>query len=88
MAPRKRVQSQAVGAAQAPGDNVKKHSVAADAAANPSSRKRKRVSDRLDEAETSQADQAKTKRPKWSRVVGRLAGLMEMPMDILFEVHP
>lgn len=87
MAPRKRAQSQAVDPAQAPGDNVKKPRVAAHTA-NSNSKKRKRVSDRPDEAETSQVNQVRTRRPRWGRVVGRLAGLMEMPMDILFEVRP
>jgi hypothetical protein len=86
MAPRKQ-QSQTAGAAQAPGDNVKKRRVSA-RVANSTSKKRKRVSDGPDEAENSQVDQAKAKRPRWGRVVGRLAGLMEMPMDILFEVRP
>jgi hypothetical protein len=84
MAPRKQ-QSQTAGAAQAPGDNVKKRRVSA-RVANSTSKKRKRVSDGPDEAENSQVDQAKAKRPRWGRVVGRLAGLMEMPMDILFEI--
>lgn len=87
MAPRKRVQSQEAGAAQAPSDNVKKRRVAA-SAANSASKKRKRVSDAPDEAETSQVDQAKAKKPKWGRIVGRLAGLMELPVDILFEARP
>lgn len=87
MAPRKRVQSQIAWPAQAPDDNVKKRRVVP-RVADSASRKRKCVPDRPDGAETSQADQAKAKKPKWSRVVGRLAGLMEMPMDILFEVRP
>lgn len=87
MAPRKRVQSQTAWAAQAPDDKVKKRRVAL-RVADSASRKRKCVSDRSDEAETSQVDQAKAKKPRWGRVVGRLAGLMEMPMDILFEVRP
>ncbi|KAG8219345.1 hypothetical protein J3R82DRAFT_228 [Butyriboletus roseoflavus] len=85
MAPRKRVQSQSAGTAQALDDNVKERSVAA-CVAHPTSRKRKRPLEKYDEAETSQVDQAKVKRPRWGRVVGRLAGLMEMPMDILFEI--
>ncbi|KAG9313900.1 hypothetical protein JVU11DRAFT_4672 [Chiua virens] len=82
MAPRKRVQSQAAGPPQALVDNAKKRRAATDASTNAASRKRKRAS----EAEASQVEQAKVKRPKWGRVVGRLAGLMEMPMDILFEI--
>ena len=87
MAPKKRVQSQTAGPVQAPVDNVKERRVATGVATS-TSRKRRRVSDRFDEAETSQVDQVKAKRPRWSRVAGRLAGLMEMPMDILFEVRP
>lgn len=87
MAPRKRAHSETPASAQAPDDNVKRHKVAAEAT-KATSRKRKRILDRPDEAETSQADQTKAKKPKWGRVIGRLAGLMEMPMDILFEVRP
>lgn len=86
MAPRRLAQSQTAGAAQALGDNVKKRRLAA-GVPNSTSKKRKRISDRPDETD-SQVDQAKAKRPNWGRVVGRLAGLMEMPMDILFEVRP
>jgi len=85
MAPRKQAQSQTAGAAQALGD-VKKRRLAA-SVPNSTSKKRKRISDRPDEAD-SQVDQAKAKRLNWGRVVGRLAGLMEMPMDIWFEVRP
>ena len=87
MAPRKQVQPQTAGVAQAPGDNVKKRRASARVATS-TSKKRKRVSDKPDETENSQVDQAKAKRPRWGRVVGRLADLMEMPMDILFEVCP
>lgn len=87
MAPRKRVQSQTTGPAQAPGDNVKKRKAAAHAG-NSNSKKRKLVSETPDEAEASQANQVRAKRPRWGRIVGRLAGLMEMPIDILFEVRP
>lgn len=87
MVRRNQVQSKTAGAAQAPGDNVKKRRVSA-RVANSNSKKRKLVSDKPDEAENSRGDQVKARRPKWGRVVGRLAGLMEMPMDILFEVRP
>ncbi|KAF9225272.1 hypothetical protein BS17DRAFT_872387 [Gyrodon lividus] len=83
MAPRRRKQPETTAAAQAPDDNVRKRRVLTCVT------KRKRVAD-ADEAQDSQdgapLEQAKPKRPRWGRVVGRLASLMEMPMDILFEI--
>lgn len=87
MASKKQAQAQTAGTEQAPDDNVKKRRASA-RVADSSSRKRKRVSDKPDEAENSQTDQTKAKKPRWGRVVGRLAGLMELPMDVLFEVRP
>ncbi|KIJ66489.1 hypothetical protein HYDPIDRAFT_129407 [Hydnomerulius pinastri MD-312] len=88
MAGRKRVQPETASASKAPDDNVKKRRVST-RVANSTSKKRKRVSD-ADEAQDTQdgtaVEQAKPKRPRWGPVAGRLAGLMEMPMDILFEI--
>ncbi|KAF9235124.1 hypothetical protein BU15DRAFT_65102 [Melanogaster broomeanus] len=84
MAPRKRVQPGTAEAAQAPDDNVKKRRVVT--RLNP--KKRQRVSD-ADEAQSSQhgaLPAPKPKKARWGRVAGRLAGLMELPMDILFEI--
>ncbi|KIL00812.1 hypothetical protein PAXRUDRAFT_821269 [Paxillus rubicundulus Ve08.2h10] len=83
MAPRKRFQPETAGAAQAPDDNAKKRGSLTRVA------KRKRVQDANDAQDTQDGaplTQAKSKRQRWSRVAGRLAGLMEMPMDILFEI--
>lgn len=89
MPPRKRIKSETASAAEAPDDNVKKRRVST-RVANSNSRKRKRVStadEHVDTYDTVVEDKAKPKRPRRGPVAGRLAGLMEMPMDILFEVR-
>ncbi|KAH7886299.1 hypothetical protein F5I97DRAFT_2027864 [Phlebopus sp. FC_14] len=69
---------------QVPADNVKKRRVSTRIA---NSKKRKPNGSGNQGAEARPAeDQPKLKKQRWGPVTGRLAGLMEMPMDILFEI--